>query len=576
MKNFKDLYQKYFRIYPKELIPHFYFLIILILVNSILEFFAISSIIPIIKVLSDPEYVYLLKNKFTFFLNKEINLIIIILLTVFAFLIVLKNIYTIFFNKIRLNFTFQLRNKIGRFFLNHYLDLSNFDLKNKKSSEIIRNLETEIEVFCLSLTEQLVLFINNSVLIIGIFLLLLIVDYQSVLTVAIISTIFIYFYYKSYKSQIKFYGNLRQKTVSKKIKTIQEIFRTFKEIKIYSRENFFKRYYSNELLNYTKADRNFNFIIFSVRPLLEIFAIILFTLTMILSILIFEKANEIIIIFSIFAIATIRLLPYLSSALQTFTSIKYFIPTILILNQELDFFEKENNENKLLMKKKVFLTKFKNSIELNNVNFNYYKKNILRNIDLKINSGDIVGIYGPSGSGKSTLIDIIVGILKPSSGILKIDNHIVDYINKKYLIKSGYASQESFILEGSIKKNIIFGDESKNLNKKKLIKAIVHSQLNNFINSLKNKENTMLNELGGNVSGGQKQRISIARAIYNSSNLIILDEPTSSLDEETANFLIQKLKLLKKTIIIISHNKKSFKICNKIYRLKNQSLKKLK
>jgi ABC-type bacteriocin/lantibiotic exporter with double-glycine peptidase domain len=197
---------------------------------------------------------------------------------------------------------------------------------------------------------------------------------------------------------------------------------------------------------------------------------------------------------------------------------------------------------------------------------------ILDKVDFNIESGKVIGIIGKSGAGKTTFVNILSGLLRPTEGEILIK----DINNNKLSFKSliGYVPQTTFLMDTSIKENICFGN---NIDNKKYDLVLEQSQLKNFINELKDGDSTIVGEKGIKISGGQRQRISIARALYNDSQLIIFDEPTSALDSKTQEDLINSLIELKgqKTIVLISHIKSFMEKCDEIYEISNSKIKRI-
>lgn len=223
---------------------------------------------------------------------------------------------------------------------------------------------------------------------------------------------------------------------------------------------------------------------------------------------------------------------------------------------------------------KIF-SNFQN-IEFKNVNFFYKnrtKKNLI-DINLDITRNDIVGIIGPSGSGKSTLINLLLGLLIPSSGSIEADNVSINssIINWRSCI--GYVPQSIFLLNESLRNNIAFGVPEENISTSKLMECISKSQLETFFSDLPSGLLTKLGERGTKISGGELQRIGIARALYFDPNILIFDESTSALDHETEQKLLDEIYNFKnnKTIIFITHRNSTLKYCNKIYKINEGSL----
>ena len=185
-------------------------------------------------------------------------------------------------------------------------------------------------------------------------------------------------------------------------------------------------------------------------------------------------------------------------------------------------------------------------------------------------------MIGPSGSGKSTIIDMVCGFLKLQNKLspIQVDGkNITNNSNgwQKKII--GYVPQNTFILNGSLRENILFGSSKINFNDKKILDVISKVELNHFLKKLNGNLSHIISQDGINISGGEKQRIGIARALLHEPELIILDEATSGLDSFTENKILSLIKKLDKTVIIVTHRINSLRICNKIYKIDKNTIK---
>lgn len=214
------------------------------------------------------------------------------------------------------------------------------------------------------------------------------------------------------------------------------------------------------------------------------------------------------------------------------------------------------------------------NIELENILFKYdgKKDSAINNLSIKIPVNSIIGLVGPSGSGKSTIVDIILGLIEPQKGNLKVDNVLIDNNNSRLWQNSiGFVPQSIFLSEGTISENIAFGIEKNEIDIDKVNSALKLSNLYEFVQNLDLGVDTKVGERGVQLSGGQRQRIGIARALYNDSDILIFDEATSSLDGLTEKTIMESIQNFsgKKTIIIVAHRLKTIQNCDQIFFIDN-------
>ena len=175
-------------------------------------------------------------------------------------------------------------------------------------------------------------------------------------------------------------------------------------------------------------------------------------------------------------------------------------------------------------------------------------------------------------------MNLVLGLLKPNEGKIKINEKDLSTSLDEWQSSIGYIPQEIFLFDDTIKSNITYIAEEEKIDNELLEEVLKKSQLWDFVQSLENGINTKVGDRAINLSGGQKQRIAIARALYRNSNILIMDEPTSSLDEETETAIINDIFNIfeDKTVILVSHNKRIFEKCNKIFEIKKNRISQLK
>ena len=239
----------------------------------------------------------------------------------------------------------------------------------------------------------------------------------------------------------------------------------------------------------------------------------------------------------------------------------------------------ENNQKILYKKGKIKKINFKTNINLNIKKFSFNNKDYLfKNVNIEIEKNSQIGIIGESGSGKSTIVDILCGFQKNKFSKLKVDGKDMFRSNnlENWQNSLGYVPQNIIILNQSLRENILFGADGNDFNDNVLSNLIKEVDLEKFFQKSKIGLSQILKQDGQNISGGEKQRIGIARALINNPDLIILDEATSGLDIETENNVLDTIKKINKTSIIVSHRFNALKNCDKIYLLKDKEIKLLK
>jgi ABC-type bacteriocin/lantibiotic exporter with double-glycine peptidase domain len=273
----------------------------------------------------------------------------------------------------------------------------------------------------------------------------------------------------------------------------------------------------------------------------------------------------------LYAIALFRLIPSANRILNSVSMIRFHSSSIDLLLKEINSIENNQNINSNFTKYKNFL--FQEKIILENINFKYSSsdRTILKDINLQIKKNEVIGISGNSGSGKSTLLNIICSLLKPTSGLITVDKIPIEDIYKYYQSKIGYVSQKIYLMDDTFIQNITFGSNKLNYDHELFNNIIKKTNLEDVLKNLPLKENTIIGERGLKLSGGQQQRMGFARALYKRPEILILDEATNALDDNSEKEILDMIKNLrdKLTIVIVSHKKLVLDYCDKVYELKD-------
>ena len=531
---------------------------IAIFLSGVLEVFGISLIIPILSQLiyPDNEISNLILSYFDFIKSEQFFLIF-FLLIILIFLA--KNLFLIFANWQIGKFSADISYFTTNIIIQNYLSLNYLTYKKESTSNLIKNIQSEASILGRSVINILSIY---SEIIILIFLIFLITFFKPILFYSIICAIFFGYIIFIFSKKILFtQGKKRQISESTSIQLLNDLSRSYQEIKISNKKKFFLNKILNEYNLIVKSVFYSSFIQSLPRILFEmillfgilIFAIILYYL--------YGSYNETFLIISFFTVVSLRVIPSINRIVYNLQQITFFKPVIENISNEFDKIKKPKDTS--------FQDFNFDNLSLNKISFDYDKNKkdlIFKNFDLEINKGESICIIGPSGSGKSTLLNLIMGFLEPISGQIKINNHLNNYENLSWFKKIGYVSQANFIIDGTLKSNVALGYEEKEINKDKVLNCLKLSGLKEFLKSIDFNINFKLGEEGKLISAGQKQRICIARALYDSPSILILDEATSSLDKSTEIEILDNL-LSKKdgiTKIIVTHRDIAKSYCDKI------------
>ena len=214
---------------------------------------------------------------------------------------------------------------------------------------------------------------------------------------------------------------------------------------------------------------------------------------------------------------------------------------------------------------------FDHVLAMVNVSFRYRNtdKDVLSKVSLTIEKGQSIGFIGASGSGKTTLMDILLGLLTPTSGKILVDGAPIAGRSRAWMTHAAYLPQQAFLLDGTVRHNIVLAQREEDIDEEHLNRAIDLAHLHEMIYNLPQQVNTQIGERGIKISGGQRQRIALARAIYSNRDIIFMDEATSSLDQNTEEFVVEAMRKLKGTVtlIVIAHRTSTLRYCDVIFEI---------
>ena len=561
-------------ILSKEDLKHLIFLFFGMIIAALIEMIGLSSIPLFVMIVVD---INTLTSKFPdFFAFSYIRDLSQSTLTIYGGLILIsiflfKNLYLTFFLYCQGKIIKSIRTNITNKVFTTYVGATYSFHINNNPSLLIRNVTSSIGgsintiLSTLSITKEvLVLFV--------IFILLSlnepIVSFSVFFCLIFVTGLFLFFTRKELMKR----GALAEEIKQSQLKTINHALGSVRETKILNREKYLIDIFKSQVNEIERHSFFLHFLSQTPRLFLEFIAIFAVAIIAIIFVLIGLTSEQILPIISLLAVCSVRLIPAFNIIVSSLSSRMFLLASLKIVSDVIKNTQTEENFQDITVSEKTFKKDFfKNKIILKDVTFSHQNSDIkiLEEISLEVKHGQKIGIIGRSGAGKSTLIDLILGLIKPVTGNIFIDDEELKNNTQSWQKLIGYVPQDIYLLDDTIKNNIAFGLERQDIDHEAVLKSLKLAKLDNFVNSLPEKENTIVGNRGVKVSGGQKQRIGIARALYNNPKILILDEATSSLDSENERQIMDEVYNVSKerTLFIITHRHSSVFNCDLVFLL---------
>jgi len=530
----------------------------LIFIISILEVIGITSLIPVLQYLSGQELDFFNINFDFFFREKDTQYILYFFLAFIIIINVLKFILSVFnnyyFNKVTLEIQIWMQKKI----IEDFIYGPWFSSINKNTSEKLRDVNEETTILKTHLILPFFSILSEFLIIFSMLIFLYLHSDLKILMIVFIAGLICFLFFRLNRERLISYGKSRRKYEKIKNQKILEAINGLREIKFFN----FSKYIIEEFLKASHRLKNIylkqGVLLIMPKNILEIAV-----LTLLMAIIIFLNKQglsfeKMINMLSVYVIATYKIIPSFYKTMNNLQVINFAIPTINALHEVInnDYNIKESDQK----------IKFSDKIIFKDVSFKYpnSKKNILNKLNFEIKKNSLNAIIGESGSGKSTLIDLISGLIPPSSGEIIIDGDKKKIFNENWKQNIGIVTQKIYLFEASIKENIVIFNDKNNQSNDDLFRSLNDVNLNRYSDNF--KINEIVKEDGVNLSGGERQRLGLARCLYQDREIIILDEPTNNLDEKSEIKFYETLNSLKfkKTLIVVSHNKKLVSYCDKV------------
>lgn len=552
------------------------FVLFLVLIMAVLETTSVASVIPFLGLLGDKNLIdtnFYLSSLFNYLNNFGVDnhYEFLIFLGVASFLIiVISSAYKIYTHYAMNKFIEMRRHSLSSRLIEAYTYQPYSFFLNRQTSDMSKNILSEVDHFTANVIRSTYSMFSGLLLVLCLITFVILVNPFVALIALLLFLIIYLIIYEFLKKKLLSLGKVRANSNKHRFHTSNELFQGIKVTKVSGFESFYlNRFFkSSENLSNSQAVH----LTLTQLPKFLVEAIAfggIISLVLFFMIYYGDSENylgDILPILGVMTFTLYRIHPATQSIFQGIANLRYGAEAIKTIHIDLQL--EKSMQKKIRTPVKPIHAKEK--IQISNLSFKYQGQpyEVLKNINFNIDVGNSIGIAGMTGSGKSTLIDLILGLLKPSSGSIYIDGKIQNEDELKSWQKSiGYVPQKIFLHDASIAENIAIGHPLEDIDMQKVQECASVADLDMFVNNnLPNRYLSNIGEDGINLSGGQRQRIGIARALYHNPSLLILDESTSALDEITQDNIIKSINNSMKnlTTIFVAHRISTLKNCNQI------------
>lgn len=539
----------------------------LMIVGMIMETFGIGLVIPAIALMTNVDLATkypVIEPALKLLGNPTQTKLIISGMLVLLITYTIKSIFLGFLSMIQLKFIFQVQEDLSlRLFSNYMRQPYSFHL-TRNSAQLIQNVSAETALFTQGILNPGMIFLTEFIVLFGIGVLLVAIEPIGSSLMILIFSIAALLFGKITKKRVAFWGRSRQFHDGQRIQHLQQGLGGVKDVKLLGREHEFISQFSEHNHKSAIVGVRQHFIAGLPRLWLEWLAVFCLVILVFIMLSQGRLLEELAPTLGLFAAATFRLIPSATKIVAAIQNFRFSIPVLDLLHRELSIGCVDDEKSV-----PVNLIGLNKSLHIKNVSYIYPGSigKAIDNISIIIKKGESIGIVGPSGSGKSTLVDLLLGLLPPTSGCINVDGLDIACNLRSWQNHIGYVPQTIFLIDESIRRNIAFGLEDHKIDDMSIRRAINSAQLEEFVFGLRLGLDTHVGERGVRLSGGQRQRIGIARALYHDPEVLVFDEATSALDIETEAEIVSAIRSLQgqKTIIVIAHRLSTVENLNWVY-----------
>ncbi|HET8984173.1 MAG TPA: ABC transporter ATP-binding protein, partial [Trueperaceae bacterium] len=550
----------------------FYWLLPAVTGMALLQVIGIASVLPFLALVTDPTIVEtnaLLSRAYELLGFQSTNGFLVFAGAAALALLVISNAFTALTEYLLLRYSWNLNHSLSVRLLREYVAKPYVFFLDQNSAALATNILSETKqavrgfvLAALNLMSRTIVALFILALLIGLYPLLAILTFGFLGAAYAVTFMLV-------KRGMAESGRQRSYSDRARHQAAFEVLGGIKDIKLLGREEPFLKRYERHSRNYERQMAKQQVIALFPRYAFETIAFGGMLMIVLVLLLRGEGVQQIVPTLGVFAFATLRLLPALQSLFGSMTSLRFSVTAIDVLHRDITPDRDLHIGNRVGIEPQPFTRK----LELDSIDFTYPngKGPVLSDFSLSVAANSTVGIVGPTGSGKTTTVDILLGLLEPSAGTLKVDGVVIDKDNRAaWQSNLGYVPQQIYLADDTIAANIAFGVRAKDVDRHAVERAATLANIHDFVsNELPEGYETVIGERGVRLSGGQRQRLGIARALYHNPAVLVFDEATSALDGITEESIFKAVSELgkSKTIVMIAHRMTTVRECDVIYLL---------